>query len=1476
MHTLRRLSAALIACLFCAAASIGSAQSAPKLQLKANDHIAIVGNALADRFQHSSHFETSLHAGHPQYNLVVRNLAVAGDEVETRHRSENFGSPDDWLKRTKADVVLAFFGFNESFKGYDGLPAFRKSLDTYLKHLKSQDFSGKGAPRVVLFSPIAAERHRDPNYPDPGAMNDRMKDYVAAMAEVAQANSVPFIDLFVASQKLYATAQARGSSLTINGLHLSPEGDALLARHIYQELLGQKPVHTGAAFNKLLGAVREKNEMWHSRYRTIDGFNVYGGRSQLEFESGKGGPKIKNYQVMQEEMSQRDVMTGNRDQRVWAVAKGGDLIVQDNNLPAVTPVISNKPGPKPDQTHVFLSGEEAMQKMTLHSGMKINLFASEKEFPELANPVQMAWDTRGRLWIAAWPNYPGRTPTSPKGDSLLVFEDTNGDGKADKMTTFIDDLNGPTGFQFYKDGVLLVQAPDIWFLRDTNGDGRADVKERVLMGLDSADSHHTANAVCLDPGGAIYLSDGVFHRTQIETEDGPVRNNDAGIFRFEPRTGRLDTYIAYGFANPHGKAFDYWGNDIVTDATGNANYFGAAFSGRLDYPHKHPGMRQFWNNPSRPCPGTGILTSRHFPDEFQGNFLNINVISFQGIYRVNVTDEDSGLKGETQEHLISSTDPNFRPICISTGPDGAIYFADWHNPIIGHMQHHLRDPNRDAKHGRVYRITYGGRPLLKPQPIDGQSIRKLLDLLKEPENQVRDLAKIELGERDAAQVIAATKKWASSLDPTDPAYEHHMMEALWVHQWMNVVNLDLLTRMLTSKEPRARAAAGRVLCYWRDRVPDSLTRFKALAEDPHPRVRLEAVRGASFYRSGEAADVALSILKHPMDYYLEYCLKETLRQLEPYWRKAISEGTPIAADNPVGIERLTKSVSLAELLKLPRTPAVLETILSREGVADSDRNLALDGFAKSRNMSRTIALLQLMEQKKSSGPAAAVQMSRLLPLQGSADLKTSRSAIAKLAETSAASETRQAAWAALAVADGGFDQIWQLASSSPRNLAELMHGIPLLADPDQRAKAYDRVTPLLRSIPQALRTSANAERSSRARFVRIQLPRRGTLTLAEVEVFSEGRNVARQGKARQSSVSSGGEASRAIDGGTDGSFGSGTQTHSQENENNPWWEVDLGTEVPVDSVVVWNRTDAELGRRLDGFTLTLLASDRSEVFGKSGVSAPERSVTIAAAGDPLGNLSRAAIRAAVSMNHQPAEVFALLAGMAGRGEHVTSAAQGIRTLPRNAWPKADAANLATSLIEWARKVPTTDRTSQDYVETVQFAEDVAGLMPKDKAAVLRKEIKGLRVPVFVIRAVREQMRYDTPRVVVETGSAVEIIFENGDFMPHNLVIVRPGTRERIGTAAALMRPDQADGRGRAYVPETPDVLSATRMIEAGQRAVLKITVPNEESEMEFVCTFPGHHQLMWGKFIVTRDVDAYLTANPEASFPAPPAQHLHE
>src|SRR5262249_36047113 len=140
----------------------------------------------------------------PEHDLVFRNLAVAADEVALRPRSADFGTPDEWLTKVQADVVFAFFGFNESFKGAGGMEKFVADLQKFIADTRQANYGGKGAPRLVLFSPIAAERHSNSNFPDPASINRQLEPYVKAMAEAARSNNVPFVDLFSASQKAYA------------------------------------------------------------------------------------------------------------------------------------------------------------------------------------------------------------------------------------------------------------------------------------------------------------------------------------------------------------------------------------------------------------------------------------------------------------------------------------------------------------------------------------------------------------------------------------------------------------------------------------------------------------------------------------------------------------------------------------------------------------------------------------------------------------------------------------------------------------------------------------------------------------------------------------------------------------------------------------------------------------------------------------------------------------------------------------------------------------------------------------------------------------------------------------------------------------------------------------------------------------------------------------------------------------------------
>jgi len=282
--------------------------------------------------------------------------------------------------------------------------------------------------------------------------------------------------------------------------------------------------------------------------------------------------------------------------------------------------------------------------------------------------------------------------------------------------------------------------------------------------------------------------------------------------------------------------------------------------------------------------------------------------------------------------------------------------------------------------------------------------------------------------------------------------------------------------------------------------------------------------------------------------------------------------------------------------------------------------------------------------------------------------------------------------------------------------------------------------------------------------------------------------------------------------------------------------------------------------------MSLLSVDQSEAATK-------------AAAPP--DLRRGAIRAAASINRDHAKTFTALATLIERGQDVPTAAAALRSLPRSALSAPRCAGLATALVKWARAVPVDQRTSPDYLSTVQFTESLVTLLPPPRAGEVLKELRELRVAVFFITSLREQMRYDTPRLIVEAGKPFEITFENTDLMPHNLTIVKPGSRERVGKAAMTMKPDQLDDAGRAYVPASPDVLAATKMLENGKRETLKLTAPQADGDYEYVCTYPDHWQVMWGKLVVTRDIDAYLRAHPDnppapAAAPAKPAQtHRH-
>ncbi len=777
------------------------------------DTIALIGNALGERFQHHGDIEAPVQSTLRGMELSFRNMCLSGDRVGQYPRSSGFTPMDAYLQHVAADVIFCFFGYNESYE--DEPDDYTEQLIDYVNQLRSYQPNGESFPRIVLFSPIAHEDLGDRNLPNGKDNNRRLAKYTEATRSAAAQSGVTFVDLFSETQRLY---QAHEEPLTINGIHLNQAGGALVGRYIAETLLGKAPAEVDSDLAKLIA---DKNWHWFNRYRATDGNDVWGSRSKLKFVDNQ-----TNAEVLQHELIMIDQMVANRDRAIWAAAKGENYAVSDSNVDAPVQVISNVGGHSASSSAVkegsleYLSGSDGLAQLSHPAGYKVNLYADESMFPELANPVQMQVDGKGRIWAAVWPTYPKWEPLKEMNDALVILEDTDGDGVADQCKEFAR-VHNPVGFEFWNGGVLVTSQPDLIFLKDTDGDDVADERHVILHGFGSSDTHHSANNLIYGPDGGIYWQSGIFLMHNHEHPWGPSLQTDvSAMFRFDPRRFTV-AYHAANTPNPHGIAFDNWGYHYSNDGTGGRSY--------QVRPDEHGfKMHMLLNKEVRPVTANAIVSSANFPADVQGNFLVCNTIGFLGVknYKLHregyerptakrtVTHRAGEAWGTPEEDLLVSKDGNFRPTDAVFGADGALYVSDWSNVIIGHMQHNVRDPNRDHSHGRIYRMAYESRPLQEPVSIDGEPLDRLMVNLEHPIDGVRHRTRVELSERDSDEVIAAAKKWVDQWEPKNPDHAHHLLEGLWVHQQHNVRDLSLLQTVLESPVEHARIAAATVRHHW--------------------------------------------------------------------------------------------------------------------------------------------------------------------------------------------------------------------------------------------------------------------------------------------------------------------------------------------------------------------------------------------------------------------------------------------------------------------------------------------------------------------------------------------------------------------------------------------------------------------------------------------------------------------------------------
>ena len=841
------------------------------------------------------HFETEMHLRYPDSLLYIRNMSDGGNTPGFRPHSArespwafpgaekfytelatnsgsigHFASPDEWLTQLEADIIIAFFGYNESFQGEEGLENYKAELEAFIQHTLSQNYSGDTTSQLAIVSPIAFQDLSGKyDLPNGEQENENLALYTEAMKEVAEKNNVHFVDAYTPTKEWFDTGDEQ---LTIDGSQLNDAGYAKFSTLLADEVFGKTAVKAGDYRELVHAAVLEKNWMWHNDYKIPNGVHVYGRRYD------PFGPD--NYPA---EIDKIREMTAIRDEAIWRAVEGKkmDLRAADQKTLKLPPVETNF-NPEEHGNPEYLYGQNALDKLHVPPGYQIELFASEEEFADLANPVQLSFDNKGRLWIATMPSYPHYKPGDKKpDDKLIILEDTDNDGKADKQTTFADSLHLPVGFELAPEGVYISQGTNLMLYKDTDGDDKADTKEIVLSGFDGHDTHHAHSAYAADPSGAIYMGEGVFLHTNVETSYGPVRGTNGGFYRYNPQRRKLQRIAQLSIGNPWGIAFDEWGQNFFAETSGPDVRWMMPGTVKPRYgeaTHKSINLIEE-DHRVRPTSGLEFVSSRHFPDAVQGDLLINNTIGFLGMKQHTMVDDGTGYKSRHRQDLVWGDDRNFRPVDMEFAPDGSLYLVDWHNVLIGHMQHNARDPLRDHVHGRIYRITYPSRPLVEPAKVAGANIEGLLDNLKLPEFRTRYRTRRELRGRNLSEVLSHLTTWVANLDKNDDSYEHHLLEALWVSWGLNQVDESLLRQVLKSKDYRARAAAVRVLRYTGHQVADQADLLMEAARDEHGRVRLEAIVAASWLDKDEGLPIVIEAGKMPLDEWMVHAHETALAHL---------------------------------------------------------------------------------------------------------------------------------------------------------------------------------------------------------------------------------------------------------------------------------------------------------------------------------------------------------------------------------------------------------------------------------------------------------------------------------------------------------------------------------------------------------------------------------------------------------------------
>ncbi|MFD3002949.1 PVC-type heme-binding CxxCH protein [Pontibacter toksunensis] len=523
---------------------------------------------------------------------------------------------------------------------------------------------------------------------------------------------------------------------------------------------------------------------------------------------------------------------------LWAVGDKAKDQLARLNIP--TPTFSEadipnyeKRDPAPKFQHP-LSPEESQKLVQVPVDFELQLFASE---PNVINPIAMAWDEKGRLWVIETEDYPNevRDEEGVGKDRIKILEDTDGDGKADKFTVFADGLNIPTSLTFANGGVIISMAPHFVFLKDTDGDDKADVKEKIITGWGKSDTHAGPSNLKYGLDNKVW---GVLGYAGFKgTVSGQNLAFSQGVYRFEPDGENLE-YLGRTSNNTWGLGFSEEFDVFISTANGlHSAYFAmpnqyikrvlVGGSGNTvfrtdshyDMPHLTPYLRQVdYHGSYTAAAGHNLYTARNYPKSYWNRVGFVAEPTGRVLHNAILERKGAGYTEKNGFNLLASSDEWFSPVHAEVGPDGAVWVADWYNFIIQHNPtprgfengkgNAYINPLRDSKHGRIYRVVHKNAKPYKPMQLSKDDTEGLLAALSNDNMFWRTTAQRLIVENQKKDAIPGLYKLINEQSMDEIGLNSPAVHALWTLHGLGALDGSNAEAMEVVKKALSHPAAG--------------------------------------------------------------------------------------------------------------------------------------------------------------------------------------------------------------------------------------------------------------------------------------------------------------------------------------------------------------------------------------------------------------------------------------------------------------------------------------------------------------------------------------------------------------------------------------------------------------------------------------------------------------------------------------------